>query len=144
MSSVTTGKIPSASIPENRASRAVTSAGMTPFRVPPVALSPTRPGGATDDCGSNRLHSPNRAAYTHSSRPPRQTAEADQELTAFVVATLQAHVEDRGMCLGCELGFGQLKPFPCDQARWAADVVARADVARTQAAETPSCYGAQG
>jgi hypothetical protein len=38
-----------------------------------------------------------------------------------------SHRDDDGMCLGCQISFGQLKPYPCEQRRWA-DVVAQAVV----------------
>jgi hypothetical protein len=48
-------------------------------------------------------------------------------------ALLAEHCDDgSGMCGGCLQGFGQLKPAPCEQARWAA-LVTHSDPARRAA-----------
>src|SRR4051812_4247070 len=111
-----TDKIPSTSLPGDRVSHAMTAAGTTRTRLSPLALSLIA-----------------------------DSADEGSELMATADAILQFHREDGGMCIGCELGFGQLKPFPCDQARWAADVVAQVCVTRRpQATVTHSCHGAGG
>ena len=54
--------------------------------------------------------------------PDRALLAADS-LTATADAVLDSHHDDgSGMCAGCQTHYGQLKPAPCTQARWAANV----------------------
>jgi hypothetical protein len=51
------------------------------------------------------------------------TASDTTDLVSTARATLAVHVDDGGFCRGCHHHFGQLKPHPCEQARWAAAVI---------------------
>ncbi|MER6756615.1 hypothetical protein ABT235_20825 [Micromonospora echinofusca] len=39
-------------------------------------------------------------------------------------AVQAAHTDNDGMCHGCHIAYQQLKPFPCEYARWAARYLA--------------------
>lgn len=50
-------------------------------------------------------------------------------------AVLTGHRDDgAGLCAGCRSQFGHLKPFPCDQARWAHTVLGAKQTTWPQAA----------
>lgn len=57
---------------------------------------------------------------------PGPAAQAADPLTATATVVLDSHYDDgSGMCAGCQIHYGQLKPAPCTQARWAATVTDR-------------------
>jgi hypothetical protein len=62
--------------------------------------------------------------------PDRAVLAADS-LTATADVVLDSHHDDgSGMCAGCQTHYGQLKPAPCTQARWAANVTEPEDSSR--------------
>ncbi len=55
-------------------------------------------------------------------------ARAVPHLPATARAVLDGHRDDAtGMCGGCYIEFSQLKPAPCEQARWAGSILAEQD-----------------
>ena len=67
-------------------------------------------------------HAPPELPPTHK---PAAAAEL-ADLVATARATLAVHLNDNGFCRGCDHHFGQLKPHPCEQGRWAAAVIEHA------------------
>ena len=63
--------------------------------------------------------------------PGRAVLAADS-LTATADVVLDSHHDDgSGMCAGCQTHYGQLKPAPCTQAWWAANVTESRDTSAT-------------